>query len=270
MSESIHLVRWVNQLQGTDWEHFLFPVYSPKPHPELRDLTFINRGEIPGFQSNRSLRYINRSLPYSIINVANNSIRKRLRPLDPIFWPSSYLVEAFNASIRHIKPDIIHSLEFQGAGYLTLEAKKVFKKKFPKWIATNWGSDIYLFARLREHQDRVRAVLENCDYYSCECERDIALAREYGLRAEVLPLFPNAGGFDLTACESLRQPGHISKRKLILLKGYQSWAGRALIGLQVPKKPFNPIWLQIYLHPMGMWFFPSRKLTKKHLFVQWS
>ncbi len=232
MAESIHLARWVNQLQGTNWERFLFPVYSPKPHPELKDLTFINRGEIPGFQSNRSLRYINRALPGSVINAANKFIRKRLRPLDPILWPSPYLVKALNASIQHIKPDIIHSLEFQGAGYLTLDAKKTFTGKFPRWIATNWGSDIYLFGRLAEHRDRVRAVLENCEYYSCECERDVVLAHQYGLRGEVLPVFPNAGGFDLAACELLKQPGTTSERKLILLKGYQSWAGRALTGLR--------------------------------------
>jgi len=232
MAESIHLVRWVNQLQGTDWERFLFPVYSPKPHPELRNLTFINRGEIPGFQSNRSLQYVNSALPASVINAANKFIRKRLHPREPDFWPSPYLVTALNASIRHIKPDIIHALEFQGAAYLTLEAMKTYKGKFPKWIATNWGSDVYLFGRLAEHRDRVRAVLENCDYYSCECERDVILARAYGLRGEVLPVFPNAGGFDLPLCESLMQPGPTSGRKLILVKGYQSWAGRALTGLR--------------------------------------
>jgi hypothetical protein len=42
--------------QGTNWERFLFPVYSPKPHPELRDLTLSTWVKL-GFQSNRFLRY---------------------------------------------------------------------------------------------------------------------------------------------------------------------------------------------------------------------
>ncbi len=110
--------------------------------------------------------------------------------------------------------------------------KKQLKGHFPTWIATNWGSDIYLFGRLAGHRENVRAVVENCDYYSCECERDVTLAREFGLRGEVLPVFPNAGGFNLANCEALWQSGTTSERKTILLKGYQTWAGRALAGLR--------------------------------------
>lgn len=232
MAESVHVVRWVSQLQDTSWQRFLFPVNDPKPHAGLKDLTLINQGEIPGFPSNRSLHYIHHFLPYSMIDFAVRFMEKRLRPLKPPIWPTFFTAQALTGAIKRIKPDIIHSLEFQRAGYLTLEAKRKFKGVFPKWIATNWGSDIYLFGRLPEHRQRVRAVLENCDFYSCECERDVILARGYGLRGEVLPVLPNAGGFDLGECESLREPGETSERRMILLKGHQTWAGRALIGLR--------------------------------------
>jgi glycosyltransferase involved in cell wall biosynthesis len=232
MADSIHLARWVNQLDGMNWERFLFPIYSVKPHADLKDLTVINSGEIPGFQKNRSLRYMNSSLPYFTATLLQRITQKRLKPLQPIIKPFPLLVRALVSTIKGVKPDIIHSMEFQEAGYLTLAAKENFKGKFPKWIATNWGSDIYLFGRLEEHRERVHSVVENCDYYSCECERDVTLAREYGLRGEVLPVFPNTGGFDLKKCEILRAPGNTSRRKTILLKGYQTWAGRALSGLR--------------------------------------
>lgn len=232
MAESIHFARWVNQLDDFGWERFVFPIYSEKPHAALRNVTFINSGEIPGFQKNHSLHYLHGKLPFFVMNEFSKTLQKRTGSAKPLPEPPSLLVRALNSSIKQIKPDIIHSLEFQGAGYLTLEVQKKFQGEFPKWIATNWGSDVYLFGRLAAHRDRVRAVLENCDYYSCECERDVVLAREYGLRGEVLPVFPNAGGFDLALCETLRQPGRTSERKSILLKGYQSWAGRALTGLQ--------------------------------------
>ncbi len=232
MADSVHLARWVNQLDGAGWERFLFPIYSVKPHADLKDLTVINGAEFPGFQNNRSVRYMNGSLPYFTVTLLRRIIQKRLKPLQPVIKPFPLLVRALVSTIKRVKPDIIHSMEFQESGYLTLAAKENFKGDFPKWIATNWGSDIYLFGRLAKHRERVRAVLENCDYYSCECERDVILAREYGLRGEVLPVFPNTGGFDLVACELLRQPGSASERKLILLKGYQGWAGRAFSGLR--------------------------------------
>jgi hypothetical protein len=132
-------------------------------------------------------------------------------------------------------PDIIHSLEFQHSAYLTLpviQKERKRGKETPKWIATNWGSDVYLFGRLAEHRERVRRVLEQCDFYSCECERDVKLAQELGLKGKILPVFPNTGGFDLKHAETLRQPGPTSLRRTILLKGYQHWAGRALVGLR--------------------------------------
>jgi len=47
-----------------------------------------------------------------------------------------------------------------------------------------------------------------------------------------LPTFPNTGGFDIEAVSKLRSDGAISERKKIMLKGYQGWAGRALVGLR--------------------------------------
>jgi glycosyltransferase involved in cell wall biosynthesis len=79
---------------------------------------------------------------------------------------------------------------------------------------------------------KIREVLSSCEFYDCECERDVGLAREFGFRGEVLPVLPNAGGYDLQALRAMRQPGPASERKLILLKGYQGWQGRALFALR--------------------------------------
>jgi glycosyltransferase involved in cell wall biosynthesis len=53
-----------------------------------------------------------------------------------------------------------------------------------------------------------------------------------GLKGEVLPIVPNGGGFDLRRAAELKHPGKTSARRLILLKGYHGWAGRALVGLR--------------------------------------
>jgi len=131
-----------------------------------------------------------------------------------------------------MNPDIIHSLEFQSAGYLVLRAKNTCSGTFPTWIATNWGSDIYYFRQFPEHREKITQILQHCDYYSCECDRDIRLAQEMGLQGKVLPLFPNTGGFDLASAAQFRHPGLTSDRNIILLKGYHGWAGRALSGLR--------------------------------------
>jgi glycosyltransferase involved in cell wall biosynthesis len=123
-------------------------------------------------------------------------------------------------------------MEIQHAGYLTLEAKKRLKGNFPVWIVNNWGNVIYLFGRLADHVERIKEVLATCDYYACECQRDVLLAQQMGLKGKVLPVWPNAGGFDLDRLAQFRQPGPTSARRLILLKGYQHWSGRALVGLR--------------------------------------
>src|SRR5690606_34488576 len=134
--------------------------------------------------------------------------------------------------INRLRPHVVHSLEFQAAGYLTLEAKRRLNGAFPKWIATNWGSDISLFGRLPEHQPKIRQILQECDFYSCECERDVALARAHGLRCDVFPVSTNTGGFDLGLLRSLYSPASTAGRRVLALKGYQGWAGRALVGLR--------------------------------------
>lgn len=224
MIDSIHLARWISQIKDQNWEVYLFPVELAFPHLELRNITVFAAKFFRMAVLDRSVRYIR----WSSLSFYLDELNSRLMRQSSNKFKEQALVRA----IQSIKPDIVHSLEFQHAGYLTLSAKMKLGDKFPKWIATNWGSDIYLFGRLAEHREHVRAVLENCNYYSCECERDVILAREYGLRGEVLPVLPNAGGFDLAKCESLRQPGNTSERKIILLKGYQNWAGRALSGLR--------------------------------------
>jgi glycosyltransferase involved in cell wall biosynthesis len=134
--------------------------------------------------------------------------------------------------IRELKPDIVHSIEMQAAGYLCQEAKAVLGEQFPPWIVTIWGSDIYHFRRFEEHEEKIRAVLAQCDYFTCECMRDVKLAEAYGTKAHIFPPFPVVGGFDIRQVDRLRCQGKTSARRKIVLKGYQGWAGRALCGLK--------------------------------------
>ena len=225
MSDSIHTARWINQIADQGWDIHLFPsIDYGATHPDLKNVTIYH--SIYGVKKNQ-----NTHVNYSGYPVFSNIIAWSARLINEIFFPNCR-AKQLKKVISEFKPDIIHSLEFQGAGYLTLQVKKMDPDLFPPWIATNWGSDIYYFSRFSEHKEKIKEILEQCDYYSCECERDILLARKLGLKGKTLPVLPNAGGFDLDAVKKFRQPGNTSERRTILLKGYQSWAGRALVGLR--------------------------------------
>jgi glycosyltransferase involved in cell wall biosynthesis len=236
MSGSIHTHRWISQVADGVRDIHLFPsVEAGYLHPGIENVIVHNNvflGQKGTFSSRRFRDVSPHCYPFLLAA--------------KIFWRLLWAVSRFvprdrrlAGLIRRIRPDVVHSLEIQHAGYLVLGAKRRGKGGFPPWIVTNWGSDIYLFGRLSEHEPKIREVLAECDYYSCECHRDVGLAREYGLKGKELPVFPNTGGFDLEGLSRLRAPGPSSARRLIVLKGYQHWAGRALVGLRALERCAN-------------------------------
>lgn len=147
--------------------------------------------------------------------------------------PADFGPGVLNSVIRRVQPHLIHSLEFQHSGYLVLRAKELFGQGFPKWLATNWGSDIFYFRRFPEHESQIRRLLASVDLYSCECERDWRLGREYGYSGPRLPMLTNSGGFKLDQLAAARSNTPPSKRKVLMIKGYQHFAGRGLTALRV-------------------------------------
>lgn len=222
MLNSIHTVRWVNQLKDEGWDIHLFPVEDWGIHPDLRNVTVHNFYCHKPAVVDESVKVIN---SWPLLKLSG-FVRRALKKIFP-----ALIDKKLAQTIRLIKPDIIHSLEIQHAGYLTLAASNRKAGFFPSWIVTNWGSDIFIFGRIPSHVDRIKAVLAACDYYDCECHRDVELARSLGFKGGVLPVLPNTGGFDIKRMQSLRDAAPTSSRKLIVLKGYHGWAGRALVGL---------------------------------------
>lgn len=246
MMNSVHAARWIEQLAGTGgWEIYLFSTFVEPPHPMLGKLKYVT-GLLPPRSGEPSLRILS-LLPFRRGRLRVEAWMERAARGRP--WRERWLEYA----IRRVQPDIVHSIEFQHAGYLCLGARKGLDDRFPTWIATNWGSDVYLYSRLPEHRERVMAILRLADYYSAECRRDVALARELGFRGKVFSVVPNAGGVDLARLESFAQPGRTSARKLILVKGYQHFSGRALFALEAIRmcaEQLRPYTIKIYgAHP---------------------
>lgn len=226
LPDSVHTARWVAQIADQGWEIHLFPSKDiGLIHPQMTSV----KAHVPLYGK----RSCNNSVKITGFPVFNDFLATGISSaVSKIGGYGDFQVKRLLRLIRKLQPDVIHCLELQHAGYLALEAKKRFIGVFPPLVVTNWGSDIFLFGRLPEHEVRIRELMAASDYYSCECRRDVCLAKAYGFDGTVLPVFPNAGGFDLGLIERLRQSGPVAERRLIMLKGYQHWAGRALVGLR--------------------------------------
>lgn len=251
---SVHTAGWVEMIAEQGWEVSIYAIHHGLPHPKMKNITlfrpfrYIHPGlyfmsKVKNIKSDYLQIYTERNVKIKnisevpctpkLITIISGVVRvfcfligrrKRFTP----FHGERTLLKV----IEKIKPDIIHSMDFQQGGYLVDAAKKKSKtKNFPTWIATNWGSDLYYFQRFPEHKDAIQSALNNIDYYSCECERDIQLARDLGYDGKTLPVFPNSGGMDLDVAEKARSDIQPSERKTILIKGYQHFAGRALTAL---------------------------------------
>lgn len=225
IASSIHTARWIAQISDQGWDIHLIPSSNYESiHPLLKNITVHNI--VTSHQKNINSTVKIKGFPLYFYYLASLFRRRILKMINP-----DYNILHIKNIIDEIKPDIIHSMEFQAAAYSMIKVKKIFEKEFPIWIATNWGSDIYYYQNIREHKQKIKEVLSNCDYYCCECERDIVLAKLLGLKGKELPLLSAGGGFDL---ENLHAHRIIktSERKIILLKGYHGLLGRALVGLK--------------------------------------
>lgn len=223
MTDSPHAAGWLNLLKDTGWDIYLFSAYittRTQHYWKLSPTTCLLPSRSADGVKLVSLfpqRHASSALEWSLNRAAGGP-----------GWRSRWLAWA----IKRLKPDIVHSLEMQKAGVLTLRARERCRGAFPTWAISNYGSDVYLFGRLASTRPDVLAMLRSADQYMAECERDLALARELGFKGEMLPVVPNCGGFDLPHLKSLMQPGPTSARRVIAIKGYQNWAGRALTALK--------------------------------------
>jgi len=257
MVNSPHAARWIELIADEGWDLHFFPVYHATPHPLLRNITihhpwisFGPRRLLKNMLSNIKAKLLGKEhhsstdqnklkvcsvYPIPVISKLEQVLYAiKTKPLGESDVRAQFGFDPSTLArlIRKLQPDLIHSMEFQHAGYTVLRVKEKWgKSSFPRWLATNWGSDIYYYRNFLDHKKQISRLLENIDYYSCECERDIGLARELGMNARQQAILPNTGGFDLKQILSLRGLVKTSNRRVVMVKGYQHFAGRALIAL---------------------------------------
>ena len=211
MFDSIHSARWLGQFKDSNYEFLLFP---SSPHrrvrPELKALLSSTDGS--SYKLFPASKFF--GLPFWIADkFLGNLIRGTL----------------VRAAAKSFKPDVVHLLELQNAGYIGLKAFGGQRKDF-SLISTNWGSDIFWFQRFADHKKKLQQLLGISDFYSAECERDVKLAQDLGFKGTALPVIPNAGGFATELLAKGLEPS--ADRKVIAIKGYEGWVGRAITALK--------------------------------------
>ncbi len=224
----IHSARWINQLRDTHHEVYVFDCLDHKIHEDLRWTHYTenwSKRKLPKIKGEYSL---GKKFPrfYSFI--------------EP--WLKVTASEKLNEIIQKIQPDLVHSLEMQSETYHLLKVKKRFL-----WAYFSWGSDLYLYQDKKAHSQKIRNVLSQIDYFFTDNSRDVSMAKELGFRGTQMPIYPGGGGYYLEKYKPFITP--IEDRKLILIKGYHHWTGRALKILEAIELVTNEIPdYQIYVY----------------------
>jgi glycosyltransferase involved in cell wall biosynthesis len=214
MIDSIHLARWLAQLMGSEHDIRVLPsAHFKRVHPKL--LTLRSREvRIPlSFSLGRLFPYIDYFFCFGFLKT----------PVEQIFRRAYITIY-----IKFFKPNIIHAIEIQHAGYITSKIRYKAEKK----ILTNWGSDIYYFQHFPKHQNQIQLALDWATHYSAECLRDYELARMFNFQGVELPRIPNAGGFALSS----DIPEYSKIKDQIIIKCYGGTFGLGKVALSVGRK----------------------------------
>ena len=209
MVDSVHVARWIAQFEPTEVEFTLFPsTPNRRIHSMIQDMRVKNGNiEIVPFGGKLSIPLWGMDLVFS--DYIRGLLLRRV--------------------LKQEQPDFVHALELQHGGYIASRALEDASIKMP-FIATNYGSDIYWFQQFPKHLVKIKKLLARADRYSAECNRDVELAKKYGFTGEVMPVLPNAGGFTE---EQLNRPlTPTAERKVIAIKGYEGWVGRASVAVE--------------------------------------
>ena len=239
MTDSIHSAKYMRVFENDNrFDIRIFPVYYCKTHTIITenknvrvcDVNYINKiVETLSFTPFMGCKYY-KTFVDSIIPAV-----RKLSNMGLIFDKNKFENKLYKEILK-FNPDIIHSMEFQHASYMVNNVHERIVDsgmKFPHWIVSNWGSDIYLYRYFYEHLEKIEEILKNCDNYISECKRDIKIATDLGLDRDkvMLPIIPNSGWFYNDMCDYIPN----NERKYIMVKGYQGWSGRCFNTIEAIK-----------------------------------
>jgi hypothetical protein len=186
---------WIKTLELAGLETSLISTFLCEPLPGVRELRIIPAAfsALAGSQvSGRSSSQ--RSRTRRLVSRFRGLFLAGRYWLGPLSLPFSR--DACLKAINEIKPDVVHALRIPFEGMLA----RVTPPEIP-FVVSIWGNDLTLHVKGSPLMAReTRRTLRRADGLLADAHRDLRLACEWGLRAEVPVLcVPGGGGIDLPA-----------------------------------------------------------------------
>jgi glycosyltransferase involved in cell wall biosynthesis len=211
---SIHATRWIENLKDTSFEMYWFDVLCMgklDTTDNVKQYVNWNKRKIPYLKGEY---FLSKKFP---------TLFKMVQP-----FIENTVAQQLEKIILEIKPDIIHSFEMQSCSYPILETMKKYKNI--NWIYSCWGSDLFYYQKLNEHNVKIKQVLKRIDFLHTDCFRDYNIAKNLGFGGIHIGPIPGGSGYKLDDLRIIKQP--LDSRNVILVKGYQHLFGRGLVVLK--------------------------------------
>lgn len=207
----IHVIRWIECLKDAPYELYWFDVLDRGKFNTIENVYQLTDWK------KRKQRYIKGEY---LLSKKLPSIYKWIQPFLEVT-----VSEELESIINKIQPDIIHSFEMQSCSYPILKTMN----KFPSilWVYSCWGSDLFYYQNLLDHNKMIREVLKRVNYLHTDCKRDHEIARKLGFKGKDLEVIPGGTGYLLRQLKENKLP--LEQRKIILIKGYHHRFGRGLV-----------------------------------------
>ena len=147
-----------------------------------------------------------------------SNFRKAFLAARYILGPLSLYATAgrYRKLLERIQPDLIHALRipYEGmiAGFTPVQ--------YPV-IISSWGNDFTLHANKSPFMRRAtQRAIKRADGFMADCQRDIRLAKEWGLGEDAPALFaPGSGGLDIGKVRQRLQKGIVREQAIINPRG---------------------------------------------------
>lgn len=213
---SIHTARWIKQLDPKEFDTVVFPSLAFRPiHEDLKNVTLVQL-EPPVTEQSQNIKF-KWALPgLKLLHklVGDTLFKKVLTKIGILKLQR----RALKKIIHEFKPDLIHTMESQQAGYMYSDLPPV--NGF-RWIHSTWGIDLHFFQDNAEHKPKLQKMLQHLNLLVVEGDRDREIAERLGYKGSTSIIPSVGGGFDFSAWKKLPHQTKPSSRKKIIVKGYE-------------------------------------------------